>query len=98
MIAVGKTRPDQWELYTGPGGKGIIVKVDTSPAKFSKTPIYITSLHGDYDHWYTTGASSVYAPTPKGFQIYIRFANGEPLTPEDAKKRQWHIQWIGIED
>lgn len=85
MIAVGKTSPDQWEPYSVPG-KVILVNVDTSSAKFSKTPIYITSLHGKSNHWSTTGASSVYEATKPGFRIYIRWDNGiEPLTPEYAK-------------
>jgi len=95
-IATGKTNPNQWQQYSG--GKGIFVDVDTSSAKFSKTPIYITSIHGSSWHWSTTGASSVYKATSTGFRIYIRWANGASLTPDRAIKGKWHIEWIGIED
>lgn len=94
-IAAGKTKPDQWQQY--PGGKGIFVDVDTSSAKFSETPIYVTSIHGSSSHWATTGASSVYLAKPTGFRIYIRWVNYGPLTPAQAIQWKWHIQWIGIE-
>jgi hypothetical protein len=85
-----------WQPYAG-GTTGIFVIVDTSVGRFSKTPLYLTSLHGAGSHWDTTGATSVYAPTPSGFTIYVRWADGRALTPADANGSQWHIQWLGIQ-
>jgi hypothetical protein len=64
-------------------------------------PVYITSLHGDGYHRYTTGGSEPYRATPTGFYMEIRYdsgASGIPaLTPETAKKYNWKIAWIGME-
>jgi hypothetical protein len=76
---------------------GIYVDVDTSAAGFTQTPIYITSLHGQTEHWSTTGASSVYLPTATGFRIYLRWASGGGLTPTRANDNAWHVQWVGIQ-
>lgn len=93
-IATGETKTDKWQQYST---NGIFIDVDTSPAKFSKTPIYITAIHGSSNHWTTNGASSVYEASPTGFRIYI-YKSGTNITPDYAKKRNWRIQWIGIEN
>jgi hypothetical protein len=97
-IATGSTNPSAWQQYNPPGNTGVYVDVDTSPAGFTKTPTYITALHGFSSHWATAGASSIYNATPTGFRIYIRWLDGQPLTPQRAQELGWHIQWIGIED
>ena len=78
------------------GGEGVFVDVDTSSAGFTNTPIYITSLGGTTHHWATTGATSIYHPTPTGFRVYIRFPNGGSLTPAVANQMGWHINWIAV--
>ena len=95
-IASGSTNPDStaWQVYTG---MGIYVDVDTSAANFDSVPAYITSIGGEGCHWSTTGASAVYLPTAKGFRVYIRWIDGGPLTPANAKKWKWRINWIGME-
>jgi hypothetical protein len=80
-----------WQPY---GGEGIFVDVDTSSFGFQYTPIYITSLGGTASHWWTTGATSIYAPTPKGFRVFVRWSTGGPLTPAIANQNGWHINWI----
>ena len=81
-----------WQQY--PDGQGIFVDVDTSLSRFQATPIYITSLGGRTSHWLTTGATSIYNPTPTGFRVYVRWATGGPLTPATANQYGWHINWI----
>jgi hypothetical protein len=83
-----------WQQY--PGGEGIYVDVDTSSDKFTTTPIYITSLGGKINHWWTTGATSIYDPTPTGFRVYVRYSTGGPLTPAMANQYGWHINWIAV--
>jgi hypothetical protein len=56
----------QWVSYAP---YGIMIDVDTSAAKFRATPVYVTSLHGHWTHWATTGGSSVCIPTPTGFAL-----------------------------
>jgi hypothetical protein len=83
-----------WQQY--PGGEGIYVDVDTSSAGFTTTPIYITSIGGATSHWWTTGATSIYAPTPTGFRVYVRWATGGSLTPALANEYGWHINWVAV--
>lgn len=89
-----------WQPYFVPGdataGQGIFVDVDTSSAGFTTTPIYITSIGGNGGHWGTTGATSIYNPTPTGFRVYIRYPDGGSLTPAFANQYGWHINWIAI--
>jgi hypothetical protein len=102
QIAKGSTPVGNtaWQQYTSVanafGGEGFFVDVDTSSAKFTTTPMYITSLGGTDSHWATTGATSIYAPTPTGFRVYIRFPNGGLLTPSVANQYGWHINWIAV--
>jgi hypothetical protein len=83
-----------WQQYST--GDGVFVNVDTSSAGFTTTPIYITSLGGRSDHWLTIGATSIYVPTPTGFRVYVRWANGGSLTPAIANQNGWHINWIAV--
>jgi len=95
-IASGSTPVGEtaWQIY---GSNGIYVDIDTSSANFSATPIYITSLGGDSEHWATTGCTSIYRATAIGFRVYIRWINGNPLTPTHANSKKWHVNWLGIE-
>jgi hypothetical protein len=83
-----------WQQY--PDGEGIFLDVDTSSFGFETTPIYITSLGGKSGHWGTTGATSIYDPTPKGFRVYVRHSTGGVLTPAGANQLGWHINWIAV--
>jgi C1A family cysteine protease len=97
-IAAGQSQPGVgWQAYTGPGGPGIYIDVDTSSGEFRATPVYVTSLGGTSTHWALTGGSAVYDATPTGFRIAVRFANGAPITPTMASTNGWHVTWIGIE-
>jgi hypothetical protein len=95
VIGSGTTSPDDWQTYTGGGGPGIFADVDTSDAHFPDTPVYVCSLHGNSEHWATTGGGSIYAPTATGFRVYVRRHDGGPLTISDAQSLGWHIAWIG---
>jgi hypothetical protein len=101
-IASGQTPQGStaWQVYSP---SGIYVDVNTTAGKFSSAPAYVTSIGGRTSHWATTGATSVY-PTPPGnyatatsFRVYVRWADGSPLTPATANSYGWHINWIGME-
>lgn len=96
QIASGSTPVGNtaWQQY--PDGEGIFLDVDTSSFGFKTTPIYITSLGGESGHWGTTGATSIYNPTPQGFRVYVRHSTGGVLTPAGANRLGWHINWIAV--
>jgi hypothetical protein len=89
-----------WQQYFANGAgvfeQGVFVDVDTSSAGFTTTPIYITSIGGEGGHWSTTGATSIYFPTPTGFRVYVRYSTGDPITPVVANQFGWHINWIAV--
>ncbi len=98
--ASGRTTPGatNWQVERS---TTIYVDVDTSAAGFTTTPVYVTSIGGDTNHWRTAGGSSVYAATATGFRVFLRWdtisVNQEALTPADANNYKWHINWIGSE-
>lgn len=70
-------------------------------------PVYVCSLVGESHHWSTTGASSVYNPTPSGFRInlcnaVVSCTDGTceypPLEVERARRFKWRINWIAVAD
>ena len=75
-IASGRTQPGEtaWQQYENDAG--IFVDVDTTAARLTDTPVYVTSIGGDSHHWATTGATSIYNATATGFRVYVRWANG----------------------
>jgi IgA peptidase M64 len=94
-LGAGQTQPGLgWQQY--PGGAGIYLDVNTTSGHFSSTPVYLTSLGGTSSHWATTGATSLYSPTPTGFRVYVRWADGSPLTPANAAALGWNLNWIGM--
>lgn len=100
-FASGRTEPGATN-WKKDGDETISVYIDTSAAGFTKTPIYVTSLGGFFGgkHAGTTGSTSVYNATEKGFTVFVRFDkdySSTPITPEDANQRKWHINWFGIE-
>ncbi|MDJ0841716.1 MAG: hypothetical protein QNK37_34755 [Acidobacteriota bacterium] len=98
-IAGGKTPPGKtnWKQYQVPKKThedGIYVDVDTSSAKFRDTPNYVISISGTSNHWLANGCSSIYDPTNAGFRVYLHLSD---VTPEYANKREWAVNWIGVE-
>ncbi|MEA5592823.1 hypothetical protein [Rivularia sp. UHCC 0363] len=98
-IASGRTTPGStnWQQYNPPANSGVYLDIDTTAGRFSGTPVYIASIGGNSSHWATIGASSIYSPTATGFRVYIRWVNGNPLTPAQADQYKWHMNWIGME-
>jgi hypothetical protein len=94
ITEAGKTN---WKVYKNKA-EGIFVEVDTSDKKFTKTPNYVISIHGDDNHWNILGTASVYDPTPKGFKVYLRWKEGDDLTPGYANERNWRVAWIAVEE
>jgi hypothetical protein len=93
LVASGRTEPYNTDWQPHQGTTGIYVDIDTSWAGFTD-PVYVTSLGGETQHWKTTGASSIYNATPEGFRVYVRWADGKPLRPDDANDKGWHINWV----
>ena len=83
-----------WQQYHG--GKGVFVDVDTSSAQFKAIPSYTISIGGYQSHWATTGGSAVYGATPSGFRVYLRWADGGPMSLSSIAAYGWHVNWIGI--
>ena len=96
-FTAGQTAPatTMWQDY--PNGTGVFVDVDTRSGNFSSTPVYLASLGGKSHHWATTGGSSIYSASPTGFRIYVRWADGKPMSKDDAYAHGWFINWMGIE-
>lgn len=94
-VYCGKTLPGKtaWAQYSP---DGIRVDVDISGCGFKSPPTCIVNMHGLSSHWTTTGGSEPYSITNLGFSIYVRYSGGGALTPAEANKFQWHIQWIAI--
>ena len=97
QIAAGSTVPGAtaWQIYDA---AGIYVDVETSGARFSRVPVYVTALGGHAHHWATVGGAAVYQPTAAGFRVYVRFASGAALTPAYANGNGWIVHWIGVAD
>jgi len=99
-ICTGRTNPDGtgWKDYRDVDGElvGIYIKIDTSHCGFTLTPTYITSLNGDSWHWDTIGSSSIYFPTSMGFEIYLK-SDSSGVNSQIANDKNWHIQWIGVQ-
>jgi hypothetical protein len=95
-VAFGKTPPGATAWQQDPGGCGVFVDVDTSPGMFSSVPIYLSSLEGEAAHWATTGATSIYSAVANSFRVYVRWAGGSSLTPQQANEFKWHINWVAI--
>jgi hypothetical protein len=100
-IASGRTASGTtgWQQYGAPNNTGVFVDVNTSAAQFSTTPVYTISIGGEGHHWSLTGTASIYEASPKGFRVYLRWADGKPLTPAQANEsgKRWYVNWIGVE-
>lgn len=92
-IFAGQTQPGQgWEQFDT---DTTTLRVDTSAAGFSSTPVYVISVGGAHGHYAVTGAACVYYPAPNKFEIFLRY----PFLPaaDTARKAGWYVNWIGIE-
>jgi hypothetical protein len=78
--------------------KVLHIDVDTSAAKFKKTPVYVASLYGRSGHWGVIGVGSIFTPTATGFSVYINRSDFSPLALDSAVSGEWRVAWIGIED
>jgi hypothetical protein len=63
----------------------IKVDIDISSFSLSKTPIILTTLVGWGYHYRTSGVTSIYHPTNKGFSIYLNHYT-PPITVAKAKE------------
>ena len=53
-------------------GRGIYIDVDFSEENFKTVPMIFPTLTGTSGHWATTGVTSIYNLSTKGFRIYLR--------------------------
>jgi len=84
----------EWKQYSS---NSIYVDVDTTKAGFIDTPLYFTSIGGNYCHWEADGTNAIYSPMSTGFRIYLRDELSNYLTPELANQMGWNVQWIGVQ-
>lgn len=70
----------------------IYVDVETVNSRYPVAPRYVTSIHGERDHWRAEGAHSIYNSEADGFRIYLLFPS---ITPKLAEKNKWTIAWVG---
>lgn len=82
-----------WQVYDA---NSLYLDVNTASCGFTATPRYFASLGGDSFNWDTTGASSIYSPTPTGFRVYVRYP--APITPAFANANGWHLNWHATAD
>lgn len=93
-IFQGGTSPKNWKDYDKK--KGMYIDVDTSMYNFKSTPHYLATLEGSTGHWMTTGVTSIYNPTNKGFRVYVRFSDSRRILQK--YKDNWYIKWTAIGD
>ncbi|MCK2220512.1 hypothetical protein MF672_042935 [Actinomadura sp. ATCC 31491] len=96
-IAAGRTPAGQgWQPY---GPNGIYLDVDTSDARFSGSPVYVTSIGSTGGtQWGLVGPSAVYDATGTKFRVYVQWKDGRPLAPAHAQQYGWYINWIGYDN
>ncbi|MGB3802236.1 MAG: T9SS type A sorting domain-containing protein [Lewinella sp.] len=111
-VCQGVTTPEDWENYIRQNEEvqGITVKVNTSSCNFDTVPHYIATLEAENgNHWYITGAQSVYSPTKDGFQVFVRFIDRpsdeplvgvrelmNPLNVDGAREIGLVLRWTAI--
>ncbi|MER7129926.1 hypothetical protein [Streptosporangium saharense] len=96
-IAAGQTTAGQgWQAY---GANGIYLDVDTTAARFTGTPVYVTSISSTGgSQWALVGPSAVYNVTATKFRVYVQWKDGSALTPATAQQYGWYINWIGYDN
>jgi hypothetical protein len=94
-VAAGSTEPGKGWAYDA-ANRGIYIDVDTKHAGFTHTPVYVTSIGGTERHLATTGGCCVYAPTRHSFRVWLRYADGNPISVNEALVGGWHVNWIAV--
>lgn len=92
-LCTGITDSTSWKPYNG----YIMIDVDTTKCKFTKTPRYFTSLSGNGNHWSTSGATSIYSETADGFRVYVHSETSSGFGTSYASARNWRINWVAVE-
>ncbi|MDF5754282.1 hypothetical protein [Spongiactinospora sp. TRM90649] len=96
-IAAGQSTPGQgWVAY---GANGIYIDVDTTAARFTGSPVYVTSIGSTGgSQWNLVGPSAVYSATATRFRVYVQWKDGSALTPATAQSYGWFINWVGYDN
>ena len=77
--------------WVGAGVTDVIkVNVDTSTCGFGSTPLYFTSLGGNYDLDGASSATAIYDGSSTGFRVNVQRAG---LTPQAANAAGYVINW-----
>lgn len=100
-LGTGRVDHTKFGPYTNHSSPGLKFHVDTTHCQFSSTPIYLMSLTGTSHHWHVVGSSSIYNPTPTGFDVYLDMTNSAATAQQMldwAATYKWVLEWIGIED
>jgi hypothetical protein len=95
-IAFGKSPPN-WSPIRNPEGS-IAIKVDTSSGDFGTIPMYFATLAGNGLVSLVVGASSVDDVSTNGFTVVLNRRDGSDSRPllDEAIRRNWYINWIGL--
>ena len=83
---------EEWQTYND---HGIMIDIDFSLLNLKNIPQVHTSIYGNRSHWDTTGASSIYQLTNKGFRVYIKGVDFT-ATVENAKEYKWKLAYTII--
>ena len=95
LVAAGSSPTDGsgWQTY---GTTALTIKVNTSAAGFSRTPVYLAAIGGRTRHWELIGGTAVYNPTATGFEVFVKHYKDVPITRLNALDYGWHIKWHAI--
>ncbi len=101
LKAVCGTTGGSWQDYVIATADAVLIDINIPVGTFLSTPVYFTSISGNAGHWRTTGASSIYNPSPTGFRIYINDLNSEDITPALVNNMispgwGWVINWCAF--
>lgn len=83
------------------GSNGAYINVDTSACGYADTPTYFTSLTGSGLHSSAMGSSSIYVPTPTGFQVFVYFGSAATIAQYGdvaalANADNWRLNWQAL--
>jgi hypothetical protein len=102
----------EWQIWSDGGEfQGVLVRVDTSMARFQTTPWYMAHVVGE--RYFSVndrsvlivGEQALTEPTPTGFTFRIHIGAGGPahsgMSPEDYPSTlrddlSWQVVWLGI--
>ncbi|CAB9501081.1 Peptidase inhibitor I9 [Seminavis robusta] len=95
QLFTGITDPSDWMPFME---NGIMVTVDTSHCNFppGSQPHYFTALDGSWEHWTTTGATSIYNATHNSFRVYIQGTDSVKATCQFAVQHGWKLKWVAF--